>query len=269
MRAVALHHAMHEHEFGGKAVQLGAAARAGLRVPEGVALSHELVEAVALGRCTLPDATRALGGPLAVRSSGIGEDQAGSSFAGQHLSLLNVGGGDSIRDAVTSVHASAATPAARAYRERMGLAAEPKMGVVVQRLVDATCAGVMFTRDPIDGSDVRVVEAAWGLGEAVVQGLVTPDRVRFDRDGSVLERTVGFKDLAIVRRPDGGVEEISVDGARAEAPCLDRAMIAELAVLATQCEHVFGAGRDIEWAFDHGTLFVLQVRPITTHPPRR
>ena len=253
--------------FGGKAAQLGASLRAGLPVPGGFALSHELVEAVARGHAAALADVRALGaaerGPLAVRSSGVGEDGAEQSFAGQHASVLNVVGVEALCAAVTAVHASGSTESARAYRRRMGVSGEARVGVVVQRLVDAACAGVMFTRDPLSGADVRVIEASWGLGEAVVQGLVTPDRVRLARAGRALERAVGHKDLAVQRGPDGGVREVELDPERAAAPCLDDAMIAALGALATRCEAVFGDGLDVEWAFADGALHLLQVRAIT------
>ena len=92
--------------------------------------------------------------------------------------------------------------------------------MVVQQLVDADCAGVLFTRNPLDGADELVIEAAWGLGEAVVAGLVTPDRFRVARDGTVLERVAGAKDLAVTLAPDGGTEEVAISGERVRALCL-------------------------------------------------
>lgn len=267
MRAVALVEDDDAGRFGGKAAQLGASLRAGLQVPPGYALSYALVGALVRGDEAAVAEVRSLGarlhGPQAVRSSGVGEDGVAQSFAGQHTSLLNVVGTEALLAAVAAVHASGETASARAYRQRMGVAGEARVGVVVQRLVDAECAGVMFTVDPLSGADVCVVEASWGLGESVVQGLVTPDRVRFERDGRVLEHVAGYKDLAMVRDANGGVREVEVDAARAEARCLDDAEVAALAALATRCERVFGAGRDIEWAFADGALYLLQVRAVT------
>lgn len=266
MRAVPLAEVDDAGHFGAKAAQLGASLRAGLPVPPGWALPHPLVEAAARGEAGALAELRSLGaqagGALAVRSSGVGEDGVTESFAGQHASLLNVVGVEALLAAVAAVHASGNTPSARAYRQRLGVAGEPRVGVVVQRLVDAHCAGVMFTVDPLSGADVRVVEAAWGLGEAVVQGLVTPDRVRFTRDGRVLEHVAGHKDLAVVRGADG-VREVEVEPHRVGQRCLDDAMIAALAALATRCEAVFGEGRDVEWAFADGALHLLQVRAVT------
>ncbi len=198
---VPLADAADEARFGGKAAALSVALRAGLPVPGGVALSVGLVGALLAGdpaaRQAVADAVAALDGPLAVRSSAIGEDGAASSFAGQHLTELNVIGAAAVLDAVGAVGASASAESAVAYRSRVGadaLGDEPCCGVVVQRLVAAEVAGVLFTRNPVTGADERVIEASWALGEAVVGGLVTPDCYRVARDGTVLES---------LRRPQG------------------------------------------------------------------
>jgi pyruvate,water dikinase len=251
--------------FGGKAVALGAAVRAGLPVPAGVALSVDLVEAVVRAD---PDAVAELrgvcegGGPRAVRSSAVGEDSAGASFAGAHRTVLGVCDPDAVAEAVRSVHASADAAAARAYRAQLGLGSL-RMGVVVQDLVPADVAGVLFTRNPITGAAERVIEASWGLGETVVAGLVVPDRFRLDARGRVLERTTGEKDVAVRAGPTG-VQEIAVEAADVHAPCLDDAQLAALHSLAEACDAVYGTpDHDIEFAFLAGAVFLLQRRPIT------
>ena len=135
--------------------------------------------------------------------------------------------------------------------------------MVVQQLVDADCAGVLFTRNPLDGADELVIEAAWGLGEAVVAGLVTPDRFRVARDGTVLERVAGAKDLAVTLAPDGGTEEVAISGERVRALCLDDGQLAALARLAERCGRVFAGARDLEWAFTGDELHLLQCRAVT------
>src|ERR687894_488261 len=125
--------------------------------------------------------------PLAARSSAVGEDAHDASFAGQHLTCLNVPSAAEAVAAVSEIRRSAHEGAALVYRARLGVTEPPRAAVVLQELVDADCAGVLFTRNPLDAADELVVEAAWGLGEAVVAGLVTPDRFRLRRDGSVLE----------------------------------------------------------------------------------
>jgi pyruvate,water dikinase len=254
--------------FGGKAVQLGEALRAGLPVPDGFALSAPRVDRVVSGDRTaleeLKSLLRELRHPVAVRSSAVGEDSAGASFAGQHATCLHIEPVlEAILSAVRHVWESGRTEAARAYRRRLGVAGEPQVGVVVQRMVEPTVAGVLFSRDPMTGEDVRVIEATWGLGEAVVAGLVTPDRFRVSRSGGVIERVTGIKDVLIRRRAGGGTEEVAVDDDRAEAACLDDANLLALHRLAERCESVFGAEQDLEWAFDGVELFLLQRRPIT------
>ncbi|HTN84766.1 MAG TPA: PEP/pyruvate-binding domain-containing protein [Sorangium sp.] len=256
-----------EGDFGGKAAQLGQAHRSGLPVPPGRALSAAFVERVVAGDGAAVDrlvaAFRELDGPVAVRSSGIGEDGASASFAGQHATELNVRGRDGLLEAVRKVHGSARTEAALAYRRKLGLAPEPRMGVVVQRLVQADTAGVLFTRNPATGADERVVEATWGLGEAVVAGLVTPDSYRMARGGRVLERRAGEKDIAILWAEEGGTREVAVEPERIEALCLDDARLTALEGLAAACEAAFGGTQDIEWAFAGERLYLLQRRAIT------
>ncbi|WP_438016880.1 PEP/pyruvate-binding domain-containing protein [Sorangium sp. So ce315] len=263
----ALHEALGEGDFGGKAAQLGRAHRSGLPVPPGWALSAGVVERVVAGEGAavdgLVEAFRALDGPAAVRSSGIGEDGAAASFAGQHATELNVRTREGLIEAVHRVHGSARTEAALAYRRRLGLPLEPRMGIVVQRLVHADLAGVLFTRNPTTGADERVVEATWGLGEAVVAGLVTPDSYRMARGGRVLERRAGDKDVAILWADEGGTREVEVEPERAAALCLDDARLAALEALAAACEAAFGGTQDIEWAFAGDRLYLLQRRAIT------
>jgi pyruvate, water dikinase len=255
-----------EDTYGGKAVALGQAMRSGLPVPPGTALSAGLVADVAAGDRQAVDAVRAaaaeLGGPLAVRSSAVGEDGTVSSFAGQHLTLLNVGAQDVV-EAVVRVAASACAESALAYREARGDRAPPRCAVVLQRLVPAVAAGVLFSHDPVSGADEVVVEASWSLGEAVVEGMVVPDLFRLDRDGRLLHRVVGRKDRAVVPRPDGGTVTVEVDPERAGRPCLEAAELTVLAELARRCDELFGGPSDVEWAWGTAGVALLQRRPIT------
>ena len=267
-KAVPLAKARETSLYGSKAVGLGDAARRGLPFPSGVALSGELVEAIASGDVPATDklakAIASLQGPFAVRSSAVDEDGASSSFAGQHLTLLNVPTADDVPKAVRDVWWSANSDSAITYRQRAGLFTRPSVGVVVQTLLNPDAAGVMFTQNPVTGADERLIEAAWGLGEAVVAGLVIPDNFRLGRSGEVLERKPGRKKIAIRSVPSGGTVEEKIPPERAGELCLDDAQLAELAQLAARCEDVYGRGRDIEWAFADGTLYLLQCRAITT-----
>lgn len=253
--------------YGSKAVGLGQALRDGLPVPPGVALAGDVVDAVAGGdeesirRVT--DAVGQLHGALAVRSSAVDEDGADASFAGQHLTLLNVRGLEEMMRAVSEVWWSANSDSAITYRQRVGLFTRPSVGVVIQSLIDPETAGVMFTQNPVTGADERMVEASLGLGEAVVAGRVIPDHYRMSRDGEILERTAGRKDVAFRSLPDGGTFEEQVPSELVERLCLDDAQLGDLNRLAGRCEEVYGAARDIEWAIAGGQLYLLQCRAVT------
>ena len=253
--------------FGSKAVGLGAALRDGLPVPPGVALSGPLVEAVASADEAavekVVEAVGPLGGPLAVRSSAVDEDGADASFAGQHLTLLNVPSADALATALREIWWSANSDSAISYRKRVGLFTRPSVAVVVQVLLDPESAGVIFTRNPISGADERMIEASWGLGEAVVAGVVIPDSYRVARDGQVLERRAGLKRIAIRGLPTGGTVEAEVVPEDVERLCLDDSRLAELNQLALRCEDVYGPNRDIEWAVADDTVYLLQCRAVT------
>ena len=251
---------------------LGDAARQGLPVPPGVALSGDLVEAVAseddkaIEKMT--KAIVALSSPFAVRSSAVDEDGVAASFAGQHLTVLNVHSVADVPGAVREVWWSANSDSAITYRQRVGLFTRPSVGVVVQTLLNPDVAGVMFTEHPVTGADERLIEASWGLGEAVVAGLVIPDHFRLERSGRVLERKAGRKRIAIRSLPNGGTFEQQVSPAQVNQLSLDDVQLASLGELALRCEKVYGPRRDIEWAFQEGTLYLLQCRAVTTGKAR-
>jgi len=264
---VPLADAREESRFGAKATGLGAAARSGLPVPPGIALSGSIVSAVSAGQQRaieqLVTAARPLAGPLAVRSSAVDEDGADASFAGQHLTLLNVPKVGDLPAAIREIWWSANSDSAITYRQRVGLFARPSVGVVVQSLLDPDVAGVMFTQNPINKADERLIEASWGLGEVVVAGRVIPDSFRMDPAGAVRERTPGLKKIAIRAAADGGTVEESIAPEFVGQLCLDDDQLAQLNALAAQCEQVYGPARDIEWAFTGGQLYLLQCRAVT------
>ncbi len=254
--------------FGGKAVQLGQALRAGLPVPDGHAISVESLAALERQRDEARAVLAALGGPLAVRSSAVGEDSASASFAGQHVSLLNVHGAEAIAEAALEVWRSARSEAVLAYRRRLGIAGEPRIAAVVQRMVAPDRSGVMFTRHPQTGERAFVIEASWGLGEAIVAGLVTPDHFEHAADGARRRVIAGDKDVRIVAEPGGGTRQERVAAEQVAALCLDEDDIAALIDLARACDGVFASdAHDIEFAFEGRRLHLLQRRPIT-HPTR-
>lgn len=261
MSIVTLRDAQSEEAFGGKAASLAKALRAGLPVPDGLAIAWESTG----DREAIVAAYRALNAErVAVRSSAVGEDSADASFAGQHATLLNVTSVAGLLDAVQTIRDSAHAEGVLEYRRKIGVAGEPRIGIVVQRMVDADVAGVLFTRDPVTGANERVIESAWGLGEAVVAGLVTPDRFRLSSAGKVLDREAGTKGIAIRYADEGGTREVRVHNLDARRLSLTDAQLAELHELGKRCEKFFGAPQDLEWAIAGGSLFLLQSRPITT-----
>lgn len=268
MTAVALREAEDEAAFGGKAVQLGKAVRGNLPVAPGVALSVRVVEAIVAGegvaRQLVTPLVSTIGTRLAVRSSAVGEDGSLASFAGIHSTRLNVTSTAELIEAIAEVAASGRSEGALAYRKSHHIAGPPRVAVVVQRMVEADRAGVMFTRHPVSGRDEILIEAAWGLGETVVSGLVTPDVYRLDQSGTILESQPGLKDRAIVPAHNGGTQQIAVEFEKRSALCLQSTCLRRLHDLSLQCTKVFGAGpHDIEWAFAGEELYLLQRRAIT------
>ncbi len=206
------------------------------------------------------------GKPVAVRSSATAEDLPELSFAGQQDTYLNVIGADAVLRAVVDCWSSLWTARAIGYRERAGIAHDgTALAVVVQELVPAEIAGVMFTADPVDGRRDRVViDATYGLGEALVSGLVEPDHYVVADGGQVVERTAGRKAVATVARAGGGVDTIDTD--HRELTLDDRQLI-ELAAMGRRVEALAGMPQDIEWAYAAGRLWLLQSRAVTSLYP--
>ena len=289
---------------GGKAASLGRLLRAGLPVPPGFVLTsdayREFLHAnglnaefasvegedreagvLALLRASpWPDDLRAVieeaygglqsrgdGASVAVRSSATAEDSAGASFAGQHATLLNVDGLDAVLDAVLACWASLQRSSAFVYRQNRKVQdEEPAMAVVVQTLVPADAAGVAFTLDPVGvDRDVVLIDAAFGLGEGVVGGIVSPDHyVVRKSDGTIIRRDVAEQRVQIAPAPGGGTRHEELADERAREPVLSDAQAVELARLAVRIEEQAGAPQDIEWALAEGRFFILQARPVTT-----
>ncbi|MGH8966094.1 MAG: PEP/pyruvate-binding domain-containing protein, partial [Actinomycetes bacterium] len=207
--------------------------------------AHEVPEEIAE---PIRAAYRALGGPaVAVRSSATAEDLPGASFAGQQDTFLDVNGADAVLDAVRRCWASLWTARAIEYRRREGIdPGEVTLAVVVQQLVDADAAGVLFTADPVTGAaDRMVVNATWGLGESLVGGHVTPDELVLDAaTGAVRSRHTGEKSVMTVRTPDGPLER-PVPDAQRRAPVLDDARATQLAGLGRRIAAHYGRPMDV------------------------
>ena len=204
--------------------------------------------------------------PVAVRSSATAEDLPDASFAGQQDSFLNITGLDRLLGAVQRCWASLWTERAIRYRTSHGIEqSSVELAVVVQRLVNADAAGVMLTADPVTG-DTSVIEinAAWGLGEAVVSGSVTADSFTVDRNSGRLLRSV-IMPKPIMAVPDvGGITDQPVPDGRQAEPSLSEAQVNELAALGATIADLYARPMDVEWCRTGDQLFVLQARPITT-----
>ena len=208
--------------------------------------------------------------PVAVRSSATAEDLPGMSAAGQHDTYLNVRGQAAVLDAVRRCWASLWSARAIGYRARLGVEpGEVSIAVVVQQLVPAEAAGVMFTIDPVAGArDKVVVSANWGLGESVVAGEVTPDVAVIDRaSGTLVSYQVGSKERMTVA--DGtATRAAGTPAGLRSAAVLSPAQASELARVGLAIEKLYDEPVDVEWALAAGELSVVQARPITTPASR-
>ena len=282
---------------GGKAANLGALVRAGFPVPAGVCLttaayrravgsaldallaegtdSAGLAEKARAAVLAVPvpdevaDAVRATcpDGPVAVRSSATAEDLPDASFAGQQDTFLNIVGDDAVLDAVRRCWASLWTDRAVAYRGAHDIDhAAVTLAVVIQSMVDARWAGVLFTADPVTGRRGQaVIDAAPGLGESVVSGAVDPEHVVVEPGGEIVSRHAGAGGTVVRALPGGGTETVAHASGAAS---LDDADVRTLARLGRRVEALFGAPQDIEWALDGaGRAWLTQSRPITTLYP--
>ena len=202
---------------------------------------------------------------VAVRSSAIGEDGAETSFAGQHETVLNVHGPDAIVDAVLRCWRSVSSERAIAYRAKRGVDGLPRIGVLVQELVDADVAAIAFSAHPVTRDrSVVLVNASWGLGESLAAGTVTPDEYEIRKaDLAITHRGIADKTIETVRTATG-TQDRPVAADRRKAPTLDDAGVVRVAELAIALEAESGQPVDIECAFSGGELYLLQSRPITT-----
>lgn len=279
---------------GGKAAPLAELTRAGFTVPTGFVVPATIYRAAAtaLGltklsadradhaeqarsrilRSRLPDGvvadvSRALeritdGAPtdyVAVRSSSIAEDNAHASAAGQHDSFLAVRGTEQVCQAILKCWTSLWTERAAAYHARQAPQAPADMAVLVQRFVDASVSGIMFT------GTTSMIEASWGIGERLVAGHITPDSWRV-KDSGIIERRPGLKtertdryDGHLVTRPTGPTEQMEL--------CLTDSDVLRLHALGEEVSTTLGGPRDIEWAIRDDTTWVLQARPVTAAVP--
>ncbi|WP_432987643.1 rifamycin-inactivating phosphotransferase [Dactylosporangium sp. CA-233914] len=230
------------------------------RIIEGNAIPGDLAAAI----------TRALAqfgeqAAYAVRSSATAEDSPTASFAGQHDTYLNVVGPAAILQHVSWCWAALFTERAVIYRQRNGIDHRTvHMAVVVQRMIRPEASGILFTADPVTGNrKVASVDAGFGLGEALVSGLVNADVIKV-RDGEVIAKAIAAKQRAIHARPAGGTREEAIEAERQRRPALTDAQAVRLAQLGRRIEAHFGCPQDIEWCLTGEDFHIVQSRPITT-----
>ena len=230
------------------------------RTLEGIAVPDDLAAAITRALARLGEDAA-----YAVRSSATAEDSPTASFAGQQDTYLNVRGTAAILHHVSRCWASLFTERAVTYRLHHGLDSRTlRMAVVVQRMVFPQAAGILFTADPVTSNRrLASVEASFGLGEALVSGLVNPD-VYTVRDGEVVAKTISAKQLAIAASPAGGTEEHAVEPERQDQPALTDAQVVQLSRLGRRIEAHFGSPQDIEWCLADDGFQIVQSRPITT-----
>ncbi|MEV4166458.1 rifamycin-inactivating phosphotransferase [Nonomuraea dietziae] len=230
------------------------------RTIEGIAIPGGLAAAITRGLAQLGEQAA-----YAVRSSATAEDLPTASFAGQQDTYLNVVGPAAILQHVSRCWASLFTERAVTYRQRNGIDHRTVgMAVVVQQMVFAQAAGILFTADPVTGDrKVATVDAGFGLGEALVGGLVNPDVFRV-RDGEVVAKTVAAKRRAIHPLPGGGTQEVAIDPQRQEQAALTDAQAVRLVQLGRRIEEHFGRPQDIEWCLVDDGFQIVQSRPIST-----
>jgi pyruvate,water dikinase len=205
--------------------------------------------------------------PVAVRSSATAEDLAGASFAGQQNSYLNVYGDDELIRVVLSCWSSLFTCQAIYYRYRNGFDdGQVSMAVVVQRMVNAQKAGVIFTVDPVTRNPYQmVIEGVYGLGEGVVSGTITPDHFKVDRETMEIRfKRIASKGLMFTKDRVCGCVEVPVPEALKAQPVLNEQELEQLVRMANQVEAHFGSPQDIEWGAEKDQFYLLQSRPITT-----
>ncbi len=251
---------------GGKAASLGEMIQAGLPVPEGFVVTTDgfLAGMTGVLKKELIKAFDELGATrVAVRSSAVAEDSADASWAGQLESYLNVTK-DGLVDAVAKCWQSIESDRAKHYADEHNVTqADRAVAVVVQKMVDSEVSGVMFTANPITGNrDEIMIEAVYGLGEMIVQGMVTPESIVADKAGTLISRSHHRQTKQLVCK-NGENRETAVGPKLQGKHILTRSQVEQLAALAQKIEKHYNSPQDIEWAFADGTFYIVQSRPIT------
>lgn len=205
---------------------------------------------------------------FAVRSSATAEDLPTASFAGQQDTFLNVRGETALLEAIRQCFISLFTERAILYRSKNQFGHQSiALSVVVQQMVYPDVSGILFTADPVSGHrEVVSIDASFGLGEALVSGIVSADLYQV-RQGKVIKEQIAEKKIAIQPLPDGGTEQVELTAERRMTPALTRPQVIKLAELGKRVEQYYGQPQDMEWAIAKGQIYLLQTRPITSLYP--
>lgn len=283
-------------DAGGKGANLGEMTSAGIPVPPGGVLLSQAYDAYmssngidpltyenakdirkAITDGSIPDDIKEeirdfyetaceAGSRVAVRSSATAEDLEDASFAGQQETYLNVTGIDMLLEKVKECYASLWGDRAVSYRKNSGYDREKvALAVVIQQMIESDSAGVMFTSDPAGDKENVHINASYGLGEAVVSGIVSPDEYILSRDGRIIRKVIGSKDVKIIYdRENRGTKQVPVDKNERSQAVIDDKTLAELVAEGLRIEEHYGHPMDIEWAIKDGRICILQARSITT-----
>lgn len=245
--------------FGAKTANLAKSVQLGFNVPEGLAVSRLCTETDFLHEAQI--IIDELITPVAVRSSATKEDSGDKAFAGQFETYLGVRTKEDLVNAFKAVKNSGSSEHVKKYHGEA--IPSVQIAVLVQRMINATRAGVAFSRDPVTGDPTVIIEGNYGLGKSVVDGDVTPDSIEYSADGSI-KTFIGRKSIQI-NLTGTGIGTQSTPSMDSERCSLSEKEIREIANLAKKVESDLGFAADIEWAIDaDGVLWLLQARPITT-----
>ncbi|SNT06228.1 PEP/pyruvate-binding domain-containing protein [Actinoplanes regularis] len=257
MSVIPLTHA--DHTCGNKAGTLAILLRAGLPVPDGFVVTDPALDPAPIAE----HLHRLRGRAVAVRSSGLTEDSATASHAGQLSTVLGARGLDEVLAALRHCATSPDTDRARGYRTHLNLDDETTAPVLVQELIEADHAGVLFTRDPRTGTDSTVINASWGLGESVVSGAVVPDEFVVSAETGAVHVTVGTKQTRLDLQ-EQGLRRTPVAEPDRNRRCVTPDQVRRLVTLGRRCADLLGGPQDLEWAIRDDRIWLLQARPITT-----
>jgi pyruvate, water dikinase len=202
---------------------------------------------------------------VAVRSSATTEDLADASFAGQQETFLNVKGKQELLESIKKCFASLFTPRATYYREKKNFKHEKSsVAVVVQKMIDSTKSGVIFSKDPTYKNDNIIIEAVWGLGEGIVSGKISPDRYALSRDLKIIDKKIEDKKIAMTRDASGEGKTIKLKEEISKKQVLKESELYNLSEIALKLEEHYNNPQDIEFAIENEEIFIVQTRPITT-----